>query len=129
MSGIIPMLLGVLIVFPFLVTFLVFIFLRKKGRAPSKDMGVAADITTPFLFIAVYIISLTIFDISAGFYIAIFAIIIPIIFAIIERMRKKDFRVGLILRRSWRLFFLILTAVYFVLLIAGVVLKIVEYAQ
>lgn len=129
MSSFISILFGVLIIFPFLVTFFALIFFRKRGIAPSKVFGFAADTTTPFLFVAVYITSRAIFDLSTGFYIAILASIIPIIFAIIERRRGRDFRVGLVLRRSWRLYFLLLVVVYVILLIAGVVLKIVEYAQ
>ncbi|MHA6258608.1 DUF3397 domain-containing protein [Sporosarcina sp. CAU 1771] len=128
MGGLISVFLGVLIIFPFLVTLLVLMYLRKKGKAPSKSIGFAADVTTPFLFIAVYVCSRVIFEIGTVFYIAVISVIIPIIFAVIERFKGKDFRIGLILRRSWRLYFIILSFAYILLLVAGIVLKIVEYA-
>ena len=94
-----------------------------------KVIGLAADFTTPFLFLAVYIISRTIFGTGSGSYIAAIAIIITISYTVTERFKVKDFQIVRLLRKTWRLFFLILAAAYIILLIAGVILKIVEYAQ
>ena len=126
MSTIISVLLGALIVFPFLVTFFLVIF-RKRGKAPAKVIGFAADVTTPFLFISVYIIARTIFGAGIGFTIATISIVITITFAVIERIKVKDFQIMRLLRKIWRLFFLILAVAYLIMLVVGVVLKVIEY--
>ncbi|MFD1928969.1 DUF3397 domain-containing protein [Sporosarcina siberiensis] len=126
MSTVISVLLGVLIVFPFLLTFLILIFFRRRGRAPVTVIGLAADLTTPFLFLAVYIIFRAIFDKGVGVYIAVIAIVITIVYAFLERFKVKDFQIVRLLRKTWRLLFLILAAAYFILLIIGMVLKIMD---
>lgn len=126
MSTVISVLLGVLIVFPFLLTFLILVFFRRRGRAPVTVIGLAADLTTPFLFLAVYIISRAILGTGIGLYIAVIAIVITIAYAFVERFKVKDFQIVRLLRKTWRLLFLILAAVYFILLIIGIVLKITD---
>jgi len=126
MSTVISVLLGILIVFPFLLTFLILLFFRRRGRAPATVIGLAADWTTPFLFLAVYSITRSIFDRGIGVYIAVIAILITITYTIVERFKEKEFQIVRLLRKTWRLFFLILAALYFVLLIVGIVLKIMD---
>jgi hypothetical protein len=129
MSKLLSIPFGIIIVFPFLVTFLVLLFFRKKGIAPAKVIGIAADWTTPFLFLAVFIVSRTIVGFGAGFYLAAFAILITIAYTVKERLQVKEFRIVHLLRKIWRLFFLILSLAYAILLIVGIVLKIIEYAS
>lgn len=129
MSGFISTIFGVIIVFPFIVTFLLLEYFRRRGKAPSSVIGFAADLTTPFLFLAVYVVSHTIFGSGTGLYIAFIAIILTIVYAVIERLKVKEFRIVVLLRKMWRLFFLILVVTYILLLIVGTILKIVEYAR
>ncbi|MCZ2258880.1 DUF3397 family protein [Sporosarcina sp. G11-34] len=127
MSTFISVLVGVLIACPFFVTIALLFFFRRKGKSPAKVIGFAADVTTPFLFLAIYIISRSIFEIEVGFYIAIIAVILAIVYAVIERTKRKEFQVVQFLRKTWRLFFLTLAMAYIVLLVLGVVLKIIDY--
>ncbi|MER2089263.1 MAG: DUF3397 domain-containing protein [Sporosarcina sp.] len=129
MSGVISAVVGTIILFPFVVTILFLIIMKRIGRAPKSVMGLAADVTTPFLFIGIYVISYTIFGIGTAFYIAGFAIVIAIILAFIERGAVKDFRIVRLLRKIWRFYFLFSVAVYLLLLSFGTVLKIIEYLK
>ena len=129
MDGVIPALLGTIILFPFIVTIVILIIMRKLGKAPVSVIGFAADLTTPFLFVAVYVVSYTMFGKGLGYYIGGFAIILAIIFSFIERSRVKEFRVGRLLRKIWRFYFLVLMVAYLSLLVTGTVLRIVEYVN
>ena len=122
-------LFGMIVLFPFLITFLILIIYKRKGRAPVSVLGQAADLTTPFLFLSVYFVALTIFGTGVGFYIVVGSILIIIAYAIYERVNVKDFRIFRLLRKTWRLYFLVLASVYILLLIAGVIAEVVVYAQ
>ncbi|KXH79890.1 DUF3397 family protein [Sporosarcina sp. HYO08] len=127
MNSVISIILGTLIFFPFLVTVLFLLIMRKRGKAPAVVIGQAADLTTPFLFLAVYIAVWLIFDEGVGIYIIMIAIVIAIMMIILERIRKKEFHLFRLLKRAWRLYFLILCAAYSMLLLVGIVLKVMEY--
>ncbi|HJF30891.1 MAG TPA: DUF3397 domain-containing protein [Sporosarcina psychrophila] len=127
MNGMISAFLGAIILFPFIVTIVFLIVMRKLGKAPASVIGLAADITTPFMFLAVYIVSDTLFRNEIWVYIVGIALIIAIVYAFIERSKVKEFRIGRLLRKTWRFYFLVLFAAYVILLIAGAVMKVVEY--
>lgn len=127
MNGVISALIGIVIVCPFVVT-LAFLIIRKKlGKSPASGIGLAADVTTPLLFLAVYIISRTIVGEGVEVYVAGIALIIAIVYAVIERLKVKEFQILRLLRKIWRLYFLILLSAYFVLIGVGLVLKIIDY--
>ncbi|WP_210469490.1 DUF3397 family protein [Sporosarcina sp. 6E9] len=127
METILSVLFGILIFCPYIMTILILMIYRRLGIAPASILGQAADLTTPFLFLSVYIISRTIFGDLVGFYISITSIIIIIIYSIVEKKSVKEFLVKRFLRKVWRLFFLLLSFSYIILLIIGLVLKIIEY--
>mgnify|MGYP001791913950 CR=1 FL=1 len=128
METILSVLFGILIFCPYIVTILILIIYRRLGTAPASVLGKAADLTTPFLFLSVYIIARTIYGDLVGVYITITSIIIIIIYSIIEKMNVKEFLIKRFFRKVWRLFFLLLSSSYVILLLIGLVLKIMEYA-
>ncbi|WP_339249537.1 DUF3397 domain-containing protein [Sporosarcina sp. FSL W8-0480] len=127
--GILSILIGIVIVCPFLVTIAVLVTMRKMGKAPARVLGQAADWTTPFLFLAVYISATAIFGDGVGYYIAGIAIFIAILLAIAERMKVKEFIITRYLQKTWRLYFLILGLSYLVLIVTGVIFKVSEYVK
>ncbi|KAA0966609.1 DUF3397 domain-containing protein [Sporosarcina sp. ANT_H38] len=127
MNEVITAFLAAIILFPFLVTIVFMVVIREMGKAPASNLGLAADVTTPLLFLAVYVVSRTVFGQGIWVYIVGIAIIIAIIFALIERRKMKEFQIVRLLRRTWRFYFLVLFVAYVILLITGMVLKIVEY--
>lgn len=126
-STILSMLFGIFILFPFIWSFLILVIYKRRGIAPSSVLGPTADMTTPFLFLSVYIIAKTTFGDGVGFYISLTAIIIMIIYSIYEKMNVKELRIIRLLRKVWRLYFLILAVAYIILLIIGVVINVIEY--
>lgn len=129
MGTIVSALFGAAVVFPFIWMFLILVIYKRRGIAPSKVLGLAADMTTPLLFLSVYVISHTIFGNGVGYYIVTIAIIIMIIYSIYEKMNVKDLKIIRLLRKVWRLFFLILVVAYFTLIVIGVIVKIIAYAH
>jgi hypothetical protein len=121
-------LFGIFILCPYIVTILILMIYRRLGTAPATVLGQAADLTTPFLFLSVYIIARTIYGDLVGVYISISAISIIIIYSIVEKRSVKEFLIKRFLRKVWRLFFLLLSSSYVILLLIGLVLKIMEYA-
>lgn len=122
-------LIGVIVLFPFIILILLLVIYRRMGKAPVTVIGYVADLTTPFLLLSVYIVSRTIFGDGVGFYIAIVALIITIIYAVVERKRVKEFRIVRLLRKVWRFLFIALAIAYVVLLGVGMVLKVWEYVK
>ncbi|MEK3935198.1 DUF3397 domain-containing protein [Sporosarcina sp. FSL W7-1349] len=127
MNEVISGLLGTIILFPLIVTLSYVVIMRKMGRAPAKMMGRAADVTTPFLFFAVYVVAHAIFGDGPGWLISGIALVIAIVLIIIERLRVKEFKILRVLQRAWRLYFLVLSFAYIILIAVGVIKKIVEY--
>ena len=125
-SALLSMLFGIFILFPFIWSFLILVIYKRRGIAPSSVLGPTADMTTPFLFMSVYIIAKTAFGDGVGFYIALIAIIIMIIYTIYEKMNVKELRIIRLLRKVWRLYFLILAVAYIILLVFGVVINIMS---
>lgn len=115
-------LVGSIAIFPFVVSIVLLFFHRSIGRKIS--MKNIADYTTVFLFLSVYMIAHSLFGDGVGYIIAIVSIVIILAFAVLERRRVKDFHIVQLLRKVWRLFFILLMIVYFLLMIIGLTLTI-----
>lgn len=129
MNEVIAAFLGMIILFPFIFTIIFMVVMRKMGKAPASILGLAADVTTPLLFLTVYVVSQAVFGQGIWVYIMGIAIIIAIVYAFVERSKVREFQITRLLRKTWRFYFLFLLAVYVILLITGLVMKIVEYLR
>ncbi|WP_432364056.1 DUF3397 domain-containing protein [Sporosarcina sp. UB5] len=129
MNGLLSIVTGIVVLFPFLITIIFLFVMRRMGKAPATVIGKAADFTTPFLFLSVYITSMTIFDKGTGFTIISVAILLAILFAVMERMKEKEFQITRVFQKTWRLYFLLLSFAYVILFVVGVVFKISEYVK
>ncbi|EGQ27292.1 MULTISPECIES: DUF3397 family protein [Sporosarcina] len=121
--------LGGLLLFPFLILIVCLILSKKIGVSPSRRFGFAVDWTTPFLGVSVTVLIHTIWDQWLGFYVAGTVCILAILFSIVERLQMKEFRTFLVLRKTWRVYFLLLTCAYILLLGIGIALQIIQYAN
>ena len=128
-STVLAQVVGAIILCPFIFMMAPVMIYRRSGKSFITVLGLAADITTPFLFLTIYIISRTIFGRGVGFYIAITAILITIVYAIIEKRQVKDFQIKKFFRNVWRFLFLVLICAYILLLLVGVGFKIWEYLK
>lgn len=128
-STFLAQLAGVVVLFPFIIMIVLLVIYRRMGKAPATVIGHTADLTTPFLFLSIYIMANTIFGVGVGFYIAMITLIIMIIYAIIERKKVKDFQITRLVRKVWRFLFIVLAIAYLVLLVLGMGLKVFEYVN
>lgn len=118
---------GGLLLFPYIITLVFLVVIKKMGRAPASAIGLAADVTTPFLFLTVYVVSRSVIGEGTGVYIVTIALMIAIARVVMERFKVKEFQIAHLLRKTWRLYFLVLTASYILLLLGGIIMKVVEY--
>lgn len=129
MKVLISFVTGIIVLFPFLVTVSFLIIMRKRGKAPARMMGKAADWTTPFLIISVYFISLSVFGKGSGFVLSGAMIIIALYFATKERLKEKEFQMIRFIHKTWRMYFLLLAIFYLALLFIGISMKVMEYVK
>ena len=120
---------GGLLLFPYIITLVFLVVIKKMGRAPASAIGLAADVTTPVLFLTVYVVSRAVIGQGTGIYIVTIALMIAIFRIVLERTRVKEFQIADLLRKTWRLYFLILTVSYILLLLGGIIMKVVEYTS
>lgn len=100
-----------------------FIF-RKKSMAA---FGIAADVMTIVLFIAVPAVIYAFWSLNIVSYLMIFALLIGIILTFVEWKTRKEVLVMPLLRKIWRTLFLILNIAYIGAFIMGAVQFIWRY--
>ncbi|MDV6376807.1 DUF3397 family protein [Sporosarcina sp. GW1-11] len=115
-----------LLLFPFAILVLLLIIAKKIRIKKSKRFGLAVDVTTPFLVLTVLILLRAIWDQWFVFYIIAVFCVVAIILATIERSRAKEFRMLLVLRKTWRAYFLLMAVAYIVLIVIGITLQIIR---
>ncbi|RNF40684.1 DUF3397 family protein [Planococcus salinus] len=118
--------IGTIFIFwPFLAFLLVWLSSRK--RMGWKAVGISADVTTFLLFFSVPMSIQTLWGYAASGIIYFIAIIIGIVYLIIEWKRSKEIIIMQYLRKLWRTYFLILSLAYAAVWLIGMVMKVQEY--
>ena len=120
-------LLAVFLLFPFFFTIISLFLLKKIGFSQSKALGYATDLTTPILFIALPIIVKSIWGWSIGAILLGVLLVIAIVLTYIEWRSQKEIDIPLLLKKIWRAYFLLLSVMYIVLMIVGIVYWIINY--
>lgn len=118
---------SVIICCPLIVMAISFILFRKLKIKKSLAVGLAADITTFILFLSVPLVLYSIWEIKIFTVFIIFALVIAIVYTYIEWRKTKEIIVPTLLKRIWRIYFLILVSCYVLFLFMGTVIYIVRY--
>lgn len=129
LSNFVQPIISFLIVFPVVIFLIIFFISVKANRKTSKAFGHAADITTILLFFAVPIAIQSLFQIGTSGYLLGLALIISIILTFIEWKSKREIELLPLLRKIWRILFLVLSLTYFVVWCLGIILKVLEYVK
>ena len=119
--------LAAIIICQIAILFVLFIVFSKLKIKKIYAFGFAADLTTLLLFVTVPLIVKSIWGINLFIWIVIGAIVIAIIYTYIEWRKSKEIYISQILRRIWRMYFILLIGLYFVLLITGMVVYIIRF--
>lgn len=120
-------LVSIIVLVPAILFIISFVIAKYAFRKRKKSIGIAADITTFLLFFSVSHVFNVIFGKEIGFVIIIFAIFIATIMTILEWKMKKEIEIKPLLRKVWRLFFILLCFMYALLWIIGVIRYVLKY--
>ncbi|WP_432354877.1 DUF3397 family protein [Sporosarcina sp. A2] len=127
MKELLQFLLALIILVPYVLTIVIFMSAKISGRSSVKSFRIAADSTVPFLFLAVTLLLRMTFGTQSSIMLVVAVLLTGIGFAVLERLRSKEFRVQFMLRNMWRVLFVILSLLYITLLIGGLVKTVVEF--
>ena len=118
---------SIIICCPLLVLASSFIIFRKIKMKRSLAFGLAADITTFILFLSVPLILYSIWEVTMFTVFIMFALVIAIVYTYIEWKKTKEIIVSSLLKKLWRIYFLVLVNCYVLFLIIGIIIYIVRY--
>ena len=93
-----------------------------------KSFGMASDATTIVLFFSVPLSISSLWEKNFNIIILIIAIVIAIIFTYIDWRTKKEIEVFRLIKKTWRLYFILLTIAFAAIWIVGLIQSIIEYA-
>lgn len=118
--------IGAIFIFaPFLAFILLILLTRKKLK--RRAIGLSADVTTFLLFISVPVSMKALWDVDISFAVSVTAIIIAIILLIIEWKKSKEIEVPKYARKTWRLYFLLLSMSYILIWLTGLALTLISF--
>lgn len=103
-------------IFAFIVTLII---CRKIRLGKNKAIGYSADVTTGLLFFSVPIAIRALWDISIVIPVLVTALIIAIFFTYIDWRTKKEIEVKPLLKKIWRIYFILLSITYFLIWAVG----------
>lgn len=113
-------LLAIIILCPVLAFIAVLLICRKLRLNKYKAIGLAADMTTCLLFFSIPIAMQGLWDIGVMLPMLIVVLMIAIIFTYIDWRTKKEVEVKPLLKKIWRLYFLLFSMTYFIIWVVGI---------
>lgn len=116
-----------IILFPIILFAGIYFICRKGKLRKVKSFGLASDATTFVLFFSVPLFINSLWNVKIGVYVISIAILIAIIFTYIDWKTKKEIEILPLLKKIWRVLFLILMILYILIWIVGIFYKIVTY--
>lgn len=128
MKILIQYIVSIIIFFPIIIFFITYFIARKQKKGKAKSFGLASDATTIILFFSVPLSISSLWDKNYNVLVFVIAIVIAIIFTYIDWRTKKEIEVLRLLKKTWRLYFILLTIAFLVIWIVGLVQSIIDYA-
>lgn len=120
---------GAILICPLIALVLTYIICRKMRIKKMYAVGFSADVTTFILFFSVPLAFKSIWGMSFSLYIIIIALLIAITLTYIDWRTKKEIDVPLLLKKIWRIYFILLSILYISAWLIGLSLNIVEYLK
>ena len=119
--------LSVFVIYPVVVFLVVFIVCKFILHKRKKSIGLASDISTFFLYFSNVNLFSFLFLKEIGWYLVIISIILATIMTYLEWRSKKEIEIIPLLRKIWRLLFLLLCSLYAFLWVFGVIRYVLTY--
>ncbi|WP_102692758.1 DUF3397 domain-containing protein [Rummeliibacillus pycnus] len=117
--------LDILVLCPFLVLGILYLVLKKFTKKSGKHFSKSADITTIILFFSIPATVKFFWSFDIGFTVFIIAILIAMVFTVIEWRTKKEIEIMPLFRKIWRFLFLVLSFTYMAILIVALIHQII----
>lgn len=125
--GLIQLAIAIIIVCPVIMLLVTFFVFSKFSKKVAYSFGLAADVTTVVLFISVPLLFKSIWDLNVFLLVIIAAVLLAIVSTFFEWRKSKEIYIPQVMKRIWRLYFLILFVLYFILIFIGMVVYIARY--
>ncbi|MDT2834857.1 DUF3397 domain-containing protein [Vagococcus carniphilus] len=108
-------------IFPVLLLFVSSIIIKKMSL--ERKYGIKApDIATPFLLVGIHYLSKMTFDESFLPYTLLIVLLVSMLIAVFQAYQFKEIKYKRYLKMVWRIVFLITLLIYFLLIIASIIL-------
>ena len=118
---------GVILLCPLIVLLLTFRVCRKLRIKKTYAFGFGADVTTFILFFSVPLAIHSIWEVSLFLPIIIAALLIALGFTYVDWRTKKEIDVPVLLKKIWRVYFILLSVMYLGTWLIGLSLNVMEY--
>ncbi|WP_142826639.1 DUF3397 domain-containing protein [Planococcus soli] len=115
---------SVFLYIPFLLFIIVYFISLKRKR--KKALGLASDITTFLLFFSVPASVDILWGYSVSAIIYFVALVLAIVFLVIEWRTAKEIEIIPFFRKLWRTYFLLLSAAYALVWLVGLVIVVIK---
>ena len=123
--AILSVILDIFVLCPFLILGILYLMLKKFTKKSVNHFSKAADITTIILFFSIPATVKFFWPFDIGFTVLIIAILIAMVFTVIEWRTKKEIELMPLFRKIWRFLFLVLSLTYIAVLLVAIVQKII----
>lgn len=119
----------VVILCPWILWGFLFVLLNYIKATKRIAIFVASDITTVFLLFSIQRLVELLFNVDLGVLVLIGAVVLAIIMVLYDWKTKDDLDLSKLLKRIWRIFFVLLTSLYMLALLIFFVLWIIELVK
>lgn len=127
MNDIFNTIISFLLLFPFVLFIITFIVTKYFFHKQKKSIGISADVTTFLLFFSVSHVYSVIFVKNIGFLLIICSLIFATIMAFLDWRTKHEIEIRPLLRKIWRVLFMLLCIFYAFLWVFGVIRYVLSY--
>nr|WP_106784034.1 DUF3397 domain-containing protein [Lysinibacillus timonensis] len=127
MKWLLQYIISTVILFPILLFFLTYYLCRKRKISEVKSIGLAADATTFILFFSVPLMITSLWDIHLSGLIICLALVIAMVFTFIDWRTKKEIEIVPLLKKTWRVYFILLFILYILIWIFGIIHRVIVY--
>ncbi|MEG0259854.1 MAG: DUF3397 domain-containing protein [Lysinibacillus sp.] len=129
MKEVLHIIVSLIIFCPVLIFVVTFFICKKIKFKATHAFGAASDMTTFWLFFSVPLAVSALWQVNIGLILMIMALLLAILFTFVEWRSKKEIEVKPLLRKIWRLLFLLLSVSYIIICLVGLIMSVVEYLQ
>ncbi len=119
--------IGAVFIFAPFLAFIILVLLSRK-KLKRKSIGFSADLTTFLLFLSVPVSVEALWGLEIMFAVLIIAILIAIMTLTLEWKREKEIEVLKYIRKTWRLYFLLLSICYIFIWLLGLALTVISFS-